>query len=94
MSVSLVEGVDREQVILITHNINTPLQYAQVWFTSTDLSGFESIFEWAVFLHEKDETIWTNRRYDNFGLYFLDRTDQAINASYGKKPCTYIIESL
>ena len=70
-----------------------------MWFTgteynSTDLSGFESLFQWAIFLHEKDETIWTNRRYDNFGLYFLDRTDQAINASYGKKPCTYIIESL
>ena len=79
-----MEGVDREQVILITHNINTPLQYAQVWFTSTDLSGFESIFEWAVFLHEKDETIWTPHTYDNAYLDFYDRTDQPINASYSR----------
>ena len=64
-----------------------------MWFTgteynSTDLSGFESLFQWAIFLHEKDETIWTHRIYDNAYLEFRDRTDQAINASYCKLPCT------
>ena len=61
-----------------------PLQWAQLWFTDTDLNVFEDLFEWSVFLHEKDETTWTAHTYDNANLYFLDRTDQPINASYSR----------
>ena len=58
--------------------------------TDTDISGFDNLFQWHIYLHEKDETTWTSGNAADLGNADVILTDhyrasQPMNASYSMK---------